>query len=60
VQAHKQINEGRYVSLKCKTIQILSNKREYLKDLISEMETNSKWKNVRDMYRSISEFKMGY
>jgi hypothetical protein len=33
-------------------------KREYLKDKIDELATNSK-KNIRDLYRGINEFKRG-
>jgi hypothetical protein len=35
-------------------------KREYLKDKINELESNSKNKNIRDLYRSTNEFKKGY
>jgi hypothetical protein len=34
--------------------------REYLKDKINELESNSKNKNIRDLYRGINEFKKGY
>jgi hypothetical protein len=34
--------------------------REYLKDKINELATNSKTKNIRDLYRGIHEFKKGY
>jgi hypothetical protein len=34
--------------------------REYLKDKINLLVTNSKNKNIRDLYRGIHEFKMGY
>jgi hypothetical protein len=39
-----------------------NKKREYLKDKINEPESNSKNKNknIRDLYRGINEFKMGY
>jgi hypothetical protein len=37
-----------------------SKKREYLKDKINELESNSKNKNIRDLYRAINEFKKGY
>jgi hypothetical protein len=37
-----------------------NNKIEYLKDRINEHESNSKNKNVRDLYRGINEFKKGY
>ena len=37
------------------------NKREaYLRVKIEELETNSKIKNIRDLYRSINDFKKGY
>jgi hypothetical protein len=35
-------------------------KMEYLKDKIYELATNSKSKNIRDLYRGINEFKRGY
>jgi hypothetical protein len=35
-------------------------KRKYLKDKINELESNSKNKNIRDLYRRINEFKKGY
>jgi hypothetical protein len=35
-------------------------KREYLKDRINELATNSKNKNIRDLYRGINEFKKGH
>jgi hypothetical protein len=35
-------------------------KRECLKDKINELATNSKNKNIRDMYRGINEFKRCY
>jgi hypothetical protein len=34
-----------------------NKKREYLKDKINELESNSKNKNIRDPYRGINEFK---
>jgi hypothetical protein len=37
-----------------------NNKREHLKDKINELESNSKNKNIRDLYRGINEFKKGY
>jgi hypothetical protein len=35
-------------------------KWEYLKNKINELETNSKNKNIRDLYRGINEFKNVY
>ena len=37
-----------------------NKKKEYLKAKIEEIETNSKIKNIRDLYRGISDFKMDY
>jgi hypothetical protein len=37
-----------------------NKKKEYLKAKIDELETNSKAKNIRDLYRGINEFKKGY
>ena len=34
-------------------------KKEYLNAKIDELETNSKTKNIRDLYRSISVFQKG-
>jgi len=35
-------------------------KKEYLKAKIEELQTNSKLKNIRNLYRDISDFKKGY
>jgi hypothetical protein len=37
-----------------------NEKREYLKDKINELESNSRNKNIRDLYRGINEVKKGY
>jgi hypothetical protein len=37
-----------------------NKKREYLKDKINKVESNSKNKNIRELYRDINEFKKGY
>ena len=37
-----------------------NKKKAYLKAKIEDLETNSKIKNVRDLYRGISDFKKGY
>jgi hypothetical protein len=37
-----------------------NKKRQYLKDKINELESNSKNKNIRDLYRGINEFKSSY
>jgi hypothetical protein len=42
------------------SIHFRNKKREYLKDKIIEIELNSKNKNIRDLYRGITEFKKVY
>ena len=37
-----------------------NKKKAYLKDKIEDLEINSKIKNIRDLYRGISDFKKGY
>ena len=37
-----------------------NKKKEYLKAKIYELETNSKSKNIRNLYRGISDLKKGY
>jgi hypothetical protein len=37
-----------------------NKRREYLKDQITELASNSKNKNIRDLYRGINEFKRSY
>jgi hypothetical protein len=39
---------------------ILGTKKAYLKAKIEELGYNSKLKNIRDLYRGISDFKKGY
>jgi hypothetical protein len=42
------------------SIHLRNNRRAYLKDEIEELETNGRNKNIRDLYRSINEFKKGF
>jgi hypothetical protein len=52
-----QINGDNLQNLRRETSRIFRNrKREYLKDIFHELETNNKNKNIRDLYRSINEF----
>ena len=37
-----------------------NKKKAYLKVKIEDLQTNSKIKNIRDLYRGISDFKKGY
>jgi aminoglycoside N3'-acetyltransferase len=40
--------------------QFRSKKKAYLKAKVAELETNSKIKNIRDLYRGIIDFKKSY
>jgi hypothetical protein len=58
LQNPSQINRDNLQNLRRETRRIFRNKkREYLKGKINELETNNKNKNIRDLYRGISEFK---
>jgi hypothetical protein len=47
--------------VRCDAIRHLKHKRkEYLKATVDNFETNSKIKNIGDLYRGISDFKKGY
>ena len=48
-------------NIRCQACRHFRNKKkEYLKAKIDELVTNSKIKNIRDLYRSISDFKKAY
>jgi hypothetical protein len=48
-------------SVRCEDSRYFRNKkREYMKNKINELATNSKNKNIRDVHRGINEFKRGY
>ena len=50
------LNNGRHeASRYCR-----NKKKEYMKATIDELETNSKIKNIRDLYKCINDFKKGY
>jgi hypothetical protein len=42
------------------SIHFRNKKKEYLKAKINKLETDSKNKNIRDLYRGINDFKKGY
>jgi hypothetical protein len=44
----------------CSSRHFRNKKKAHLKAKIEELETNSKIKNIRDLYRDISDFKKGY
>ena len=47
-------------NVRCEASRHYRNKDDYLKAKIDELETNGKFKNIRDLCRSISDFKEGY
>jgi hypothetical protein len=56
-----QINGNRLNNVRREDRRDIRNKnREHLKDNISELATNSKNKNIRELYRGINEFKKSY
>jgi hypothetical protein len=55
------MNEDNLSNIRWEASRHFRNKeRQYLKDKINELETNSKNKNIRDLYTGINEFKKGY
>ena len=61
LQDPTQFNKGNYHNERRETSRTLRNKnRDYLKGKLSEIETNSKNKNIRDLYKGIKDFKKGY
>jgi len=61
VQDPSQSNIGNLNSVKSDASGHFRNKKKaYLKAKIEELETNSKIKNIRDLYKGINDFKKGY
>jgi hypothetical protein len=61
LQDPSEINGGNLNNVRREANRHFRNKkREYLNDKINELETNSKNKNIRDLYRGINGFKRGY
>jgi len=61
LQDPNQSNIDNLNKLRCEASRHLRNKKkEYLKAKIDELETNSKKKNIRYLYRNINDFKKGY
>jgi hypothetical protein len=61
LQDSSETNWGNLEILRCEASTYFRNKRrEYLKDKLNELATNSKSKSIRDLYRGINEFKRGY
>jgi hypothetical protein len=61
LQDPTEVNEDKLNDVRREASRHFRNKkREYLKDSIYELESNSKNKNIRDLYKGINEFKKGY
>jgi hypothetical protein len=61
LQNPNQNNGDNPHNVRCEASRHFRNKKKgYLKAKINELETNSKNKNIRDLYRGINEFKRGY
>ena len=61
LQDQKQSNLANLNNVRCKTSRHFSVKRkEYLKDKIDELDTNSKIKNIGDLLRGINDSTKGY
>jgi hypothetical protein len=61
LQDPSEVNRNNMSNVSREPSRYFRNKeREYLKDKINEIAMNSKNKNIRDLYKGIKEFKMGY
>jgi hypothetical protein len=61
LQDPSEVNENNLSNVRREASRhFVNKKRQYLKDKINDIELNGKNKNIRDMYRSITEFKKGY
>jgi hypothetical protein len=61
LQHPSEINGDNLNKVTCEASRYFRNKkRKHLKDKINGLATNSKNKNIRDLYRGINEFKRGY
>jgi len=62
LQDPSQSNVDNLNNVRCEASRHLRHKKkkEYLPAKIDELETNSKIKNIRDLYRGINDFQKGY
>ena len=60
VQDPSQRNVDNLNNVRSEASRHFRNKKAYLRAKIEDLETNSKIKNIRDLYRGISDFKKGY
>jgi hypothetical protein len=60
LQGPSGINGDNLNNVACEaSTHLRNNKREYMKDKINELATNSNYKNIKDLYCGISEYKRG-
>jgi len=60
LQDPNKSNAGNLNNVRCEASAHFRNQtKEYLKAKIDELETNSRIKNIRDLYRGINDFKEG-
>jgi hypothetical protein len=61
LQDPSEINWDNLKNVRCEASRYFRNKKgEYLTDNTNELATNSKNKNIRNLYRGINEFKRSY
>jgi hypothetical protein len=61
LQNPSEINGVNLNNIKSEANNHFSNKKgKFLQDNINELVTNGKWKIIRDLYRGINDFKIGY
>jgi hypothetical protein len=61
LQDQREINKDNLNNKRCEASRHFRKKRrEYPKDKINELATNSMNKNIRDLHRGKNEFKRGY
>jgi hypothetical protein len=61
LQHPSEVNEGNLSDVRGEASRHFTDKkREYLKDKINKLESSSKNKNIRDLYRVINEFEKGH
>jgi hypothetical protein len=60
LQNPSEINGNNLFNVSIEDREISNKKTEYLKDRINELATNSKNKNIRDLYRRVNEFRRGF
>jgi hypothetical protein len=61
LQDPNEISGDNLNNVRCETCRhFRTKKKEYLKDKINDLATNSKNKNIRGLYRGIKEFKRSY